>query len=157
VVATTRAERQQRSRGAIWRGGHRDGARHRGPLAFLAVASVVGHSVDGQSEAIGPAASNAARALESRPASSWGVEGPALCHGYADVLQSTSSPQAASAVTGMFSVRHRFGFQYATHENATDDPGVLNGACGTALALADCSAIPAPAVPDKWDALLLLS
>lgn len=103
------------------------------------------------------AASNAARAMEARSASGWDVEGPTLCHGYAGVLQSTGSPQAASVVTGMFSVRRRFGFQYATHENAMDDPGFLNGACGAALALADCSAIPAPAVPDRWDALLLLS
>lgn len=103
------------------------------------------------------AASDAARSLEARPAARWDAEGPALCHGYAGVLQSTGSWQAASAITGLFSARHRFGFQHVAQEKTVDDPGFLNGACGAALALADCSAIPAPAVRDKWDALLLLS
>lgn len=107
--------------------------------------------------ALTQAASGAARSLEDRADTSWDVEGPALCHGYAGVLQSTGSWKAASAVTRLFSARNRFGFQHVARQQTADDPGFLTGASGAALALADCSAIPAPHVPDKWDALLLLS
>lgn len=192
-----------------------------GPLAFLALASIAGYTVDQQPEAIGEAASwllhwrtpaldwpphitgteldsgtatpapgrrdawcygtpgiaraiilagqalgspaltqaarEAARALENRPDSRWDVDGPTLCHGYAGVLQSTGSWKATSAITRLFSARHRFGFQHVTRQETADDPGFLTGACGTALAMADCSAIPVPEVADRWDALLLLS
>lgn len=108
--------------------------------------------------ALARAASDAVSSLEARPSSRWDTEGPALCHGYAGVLQSTASCQAAAAVTALFSARHRFGFQHAVRGSAADDdPGYLTGASGAALALADHAGIPAPAVADKWDALLLLS
>lgn len=103
------------------------------------------------------AARESARTLENRPDPHWDVEGPTLCHGYAGVLQSTGSGKAVSALVRLFSPRHRFGFQHVTREEAIDDPGFLTGACGAALALADCSALPASGVTDKWDALLLLS
>lgn len=109
------------------------------------------------SPALTQTAGEAARAFEDRPDSRWDVEGPGLCHGYAGVLQSTGSLKAAAAVTRLFSTRRRFGFQHVTLQHTADDPGFLTGACGAALALADHSAIPAPDVPDRWDALLLLS
>ena len=103
------------------------------------------------------AASDAVNALDARPSSAWDVDGPALCHGYAGVLQSTASGQAAESVTGLFSPRHRFGFQHLAGQSARDDPGFLTGAAGAALTLADHGGLPAPSVTDKWDALLLLS
>lgn len=107
--------------------------------------------------ALARASRDAAISLEVRPASRWDADGPALCHGYAGVLQSSGSSQAAAAVTAFFRPRHRFGFQRLAEGGAADDPGFLTGACGAALALADHAGIPAPAVADRWDALLLLS
>ncbi|MGH3275737.1 MAG: lanthionine synthetase C family protein [Streptosporangiaceae bacterium] len=103
------------------------------------------------------AASAAITSLAARPAGQWDVEGPALCHGYAGVLQSTSAAQAAQAVTTLFDPGQRFGFRHVADQAATDEPGFLVGAAGIALALADHGDLPAREVPARWDALLLLS
>ncbi len=107
---------------------------------------------------LGEAADSALNTLTTRPPSRWDVDGPALCHGYAGVLQATHSDQAAAAVTALFDDRDRFGFPHAAKRSETnEDPGFLTGAVGAALALADHAAIPGPHVADPWDALLLLS
>ncbi|HUY47367.1 MAG TPA: hypothetical protein VMV92_16815 [Streptosporangiaceae bacterium] len=100
------------------------------------------------------AASAALTSLTARPGSQWDIEGPALCHGYAGVLQSTGAVQAAEAVTSLFDPQHRFGFRHVADQAAKDEPGFLVGA---ALALADHGQLPAGEVPARWDALLLLS
>ncbi len=41
--------------------------------------------------------------------------------------------------------------------SARDEPGLLTGAAGTALALADHGQLPTPTAPARWDSLLLLS
>jgi hypothetical protein len=102
------------------------------------------------------AASTALSSLQARPSSRWDVHGPALCHGYAGVLQAAASDQAATAAAALYSDRHRFGF-HQPGQPGKDDPGFLTGAAGAALALADHGALPAPPVADRWDALLLLS
>jgi hypothetical protein len=108
--------------------------------------------------AFSEAADTALRTLTARPATRWDVEGPALCHGYAGVVQAAHEDQAAAAITALFNDSVPFGFSSAGKPPATsDDPGLLTGAAGAALALADHAAIPAPQVADPWDALLLLS
>ncbi len=68
------------------------------------------------------------------------------------------SPQAASALTTTFDPRHAFGIRHHHHGATSDDPGLLTGAAGAALALADYGDLPqASTVITRWDALLLLS
>lgn len=108
-------------------------------------------------------ATRAAETMSNRPVISWDTEGPALCHGHAGVLQSTATTSqqtahlAATAATAAHSDHHRFGFQNPCPDAPQDQPGLLTGAAGVALALADHGNLPAPAVPTRWDALLLLS
>jgi hypothetical protein len=112
----------------------------------------------------GQVADTAITALAARPADSWDTEGLALCHGTAGILQSATSHQntaaadlAASTVTAAVNPRHTFAIQNTRNQIASDDPGLLTGAAGIALALADHGGIPAPATPTRWDAALLLS
>lgn len=108
--------------------------------------------------ALDETAYHARNALTARPAACWDVDGPALCHGYAGVLQATHDDQAATAVTALFSDGTRFGFpDDAKRPQTSQNPGFLTGAAGSALALADHGAIPATHVADPWDALLQLS
>jgi lantibiotic biosynthesis protein len=109
------------------------------------------------------AANAAITSLADRPTEQWDVEGPTLCHGHAGVLQSASASRtvtaerAATAARSGFDPAHRFAFQHLGDDSANDTPGFLVGAAGVALALADHGGLPAPAVPTRWDALLLLS
>jgi hypothetical protein len=64
---------------------------------------------------------------------------------------------AASVVTAMFDSRQAFAVQNLHHHTASDDPGLLTGAAGIALALADNGGLPAPKIPTQWDAALLLT
>ena len=80
------------------------------------------------------------------------------------MLQSTATlrpeiaDRAAAAVAARFTPRQPFGFQHYPGQGATsDEPGLLTGAAGIALALADHGALQAPAVPTGWDSVLLLS
>ncbi|WP_283132821.1 lanthionine synthetase C family protein [Rhizohabitans arisaemae] len=108
--------------------------------------------------ALGEAADNARSALIARLAACWDVAGPALCHGYAGVLQATRDDQAAAAVIALFNNSDRFGFPRAAKPSETsEDPGFLTGAAGAALALADHGAIPAAPGADPWEVLLLLA
>ncbi|MGH3900481.1 MAG: lanthionine synthetase C family protein [Pseudonocardiaceae bacterium] len=101
--------------------------------------------------------------LSDRPADLWDVEGPTLCHGYAGVLQSTTTSQggtgdsAATAVTEVFNPELTFAFQHLHNGLPSDEPGLLTGSAGVALALADHGQLPEPPVPARWDSLLLLS
>ena len=102
--------------------------------------------------------------LAGRAAEHWDADGPTLCHGYAGVLQSTATlrpviaDRAAAAVAAGFTPQQPFGFQHHPGQGATsDEPGLLTGAAGIALALADHGALQAPAVPTRWDSVLLLS
>jgi len=109
------------------------------------------------------AGDTAIASLAERPAELWDVEGPTLCHGHAGVLQSAANSQgntadrAATAVTGAFNPRLAFAFQHLENGSAADEPGLLTGSAGVALALADHGQLPAPPVPTRWDSLLLLS
>jgi lantibiotic biosynthesis protein len=107
----------------------------------------------------------AVAALTDRPARTWDVTGPTLCHGYAGVLQAASltgaratATRAAEAITAAFdpglpfAVPHHINDQH--HENR---PGFLTGAAGVALALADHAQLPATPVTTGWEAMLLLS
>lgn len=99
--------------------------------------------------------------LADRAPQTWDVEGPTLCHGYAGVLQSGAvlphlAEQAANALTGCFDPTSRFGFQHHEHGQRRDNPGLLTGAAGAALALADAF-LPAPAHASRWSVLLNLS
>jgi len=81
--------------------------------------------------------------LAQRPGH-WDVEGPTLCHGYAGVLRAADAmhdtalaKHAAAAVTDAFDSTRCFAFGHITGSAATDRPGFLTGAAGTALALAE--------------------
>jgi hypothetical protein len=110
------------------------------------------------------AARDALRLLAERPGH-WDVEGPTLCHGYAGVLRAADAmhntvvaKQAAIAVTDAFDPTRRFGFAHVAGSTATDRPGFLTGAAGTALTLAEHATFPVPeGLRTTWDALLLLS
>jgi hypothetical protein len=107
-------------------------------------------------------ANTALTALTARPALRWDTEGPALCHGSAGVLQCAAdypitADLAASALIAAFDPRHTFAVQNIHNQTASDDPGLLTGAAGVALALADHGGIPAPETSTRWDAALLLS
>jgi hypothetical protein len=66
--------------------------------------------------------------------------------------------QAATAVTDAFNSTRRFGFAHVAGSTATDRPGFLTGAAGTALALAEHGMFTVPeGLRTAWDALLLLS
>ncbi len=97
----------------------------------------------------------------ARPPQQWDVEGPTLCHGYAGVLQAAvAAPladRAAAGVVAFYDPATAFGFQHQDGQKPTDNAGLLTGAAGIALALADHAHIPAPDVHTRWDALLLLS
>ncbi|MGH3190107.1 MAG: lanthionine synthetase LanC family protein [Streptosporangiaceae bacterium] len=101
------------------------------------------------------ASTTALDSLAQRPPGQWDTEGPALCHGTAGVLQSAkTSPALADASASQLTQKigqeeDPFGF--------TASPGLLTGAAGTALALADHGQLPAPPGCSSWDALLLLS
>ncbi|MGQ0775496.1 MAG: lanthionine synthetase C family protein [Pseudonocardiales bacterium] len=109
------------------------------------------------------AGDTAIASLAERPAGLWDVAGPTLCHGYAGVLQSaatspgTTADRAAAAVTQAFDPRLPFAFQHLENGSAADEPGLLTGSAGVALALADHSQLPVPPVPTRWDAILLLA
>lgn len=95
-------------------------------------------------------------------AHNWDAEGPTLCHGHAGILQcATTSPptatRAANAVAAAFDAQHTFAFQHLHSAIPADDPGLLTGAAGIALALADRANHPTPAARTRWEALLLLS
>ncbi|WP_445548619.1 lanthionine synthetase LanC family protein, partial [Frankia sp. CiP1_Cm_nod2] len=112
--------------------------------------------------AVEEAARDALRLLAERPGH-WDVEGPTLCHGYAGVLRAADTihntavaKHAATAVTDAFDPTRRFGFAHVAGSTATDRPGFLTGAAGTALALAEHATFPVPeGLRTAWDALLL--
>ena len=101
--------------------------------------------------------------LAGRSAELWDAEGPTLCHGTAGVLQcaaasgAVTANRAAAAVTAAFSPQRTFAFQHLENNIASDKPGLLTGAAGVALALADHGDLPAAAVTTRWDSVLLLS
>jgi Lantibiotic dehydratase, N terminus len=82
---------------------------------------------------------------------------------HAGVLQCAASrhpevaSEAASAITMAFDAGRPFAIPHTDNGAIEDHPGFLTGAAGTALALAEHGRLPAPAVPDRWDCLLLLS
>lgn len=107
-------------------------------------------------------ADSALDTMAARDPETWDVEGPTLCHGYAGILQSAPATHpiakiAAEALTSTFDPAHPFGFQHLHHGQPHDNPGLLTGATGIALTLADHQQLPAPNAPASWDSLLNLS
>ncbi|MDQ0377629.1 lanthionine synthetase C family protein [Amycolatopsis thermophila] len=96
-----------------------------------------------------------AAAAMSRPGAG---EGPTFCHGDAGLLQITlrmgaASDVVAARVLAAFDPAARFGFRHLLRGGEwSDEPGLLQGAAGVALALASYAGNPAP-----WDAALMLS
>lgn len=108
-------------------------------------------------------ASNALKQLAERAPHAWDTDGPTLCHGLAGVLQATAqtSPStantAAKAIGDIFDPITAFGFQHYDGSQVLDEPGLLTGASGVALALADHTDMPTSGNPTRWDCLLNLS
>lgn len=108
------------------------------------------------------AADDALSSLAARGPSDWDVEGPTLCHGHAGVRQSAPAASrlassATEAIADCFDPATRFGFQHHERNQRHDNPGLLIGASGIALTLADAARLPTPASPIEWDQLLNLS
>jgi hypothetical protein len=70
-------------------------------------------------------------------AAGWDTEGPTICHGSAGVL-------LCAQAAGSSQSRLPFCFQHSDHGRATDEPGLLVGAAGIALALAEQGGLPPP-------------
>lgn len=86
-----------------------------------------------------------------------------MCHGHAGVLQCAVFRQpavasaTAQAIAAAFDASRLFAIPH-TENGATEDRlGLLTGAAGTALALAEHAHLPCSAVPTRWDSILLLS
>jgi lantibiotic biosynthesis protein len=114
-------------------------------------------------DALARAGDAAVASLASRPARTWDADGPTLCHGHAGILQCAASrhpavaSSAANTIISAFDTTRPFAIAH-TDQNAVEDrPGFLTGAAGTALALAEHGHLPSPAVPARWDCVLLLS
>ncbi|MGH3901617.1 MAG: lanthionine synthetase C family protein [Pseudonocardiaceae bacterium] len=102
-------------------------------------------------------------ALAARPGT-WDTEGPTLCHGSAGVLlcadvtgSTTTADAALKELTGQYDPRLPFFFQHRDHGQATNEPGLLVGAAGIALTLADRSELATYWAPTAWTAALLLA
>ncbi|ADD43263.1 lanthionine synthetase C family protein [Stackebrandtia nassauensis] len=107
-------------------------------------------------------AGNALHDFADRSPEQWDVDGPTLCHGYAGIVQSQPAKDpvtkaAVNEVAAAFDPESPFGFQHHDHGQTHDQPGLLVGAAGVALALADYRQLPAPSTPAPWDCLLHLS
>ncbi|MEO3859743.1 lanthionine synthetase LanC family protein [Acrocarpospora sp. B8E8] len=102
------------------------------------------------STAVRAVAEKAVATFTRRP-DTWDVIGPAICHGYAGVLQFlTACPGTSPEVRTVTAAQ--------VSRAAPEGPGYLYGAAGIALALADHAGLP-PELPDRvrWDTALLLS
>jgi lantibiotic biosynthesis protein len=114
-------------------------------------------------DALTRAGDAALASLVGRPASAWDAHGPTLCHGHAGVMQCAAgrhpaiAADAASTVTTAFDATRPFAIPHADGDAVEDRPGFLTGAAGAALALAEHGRLPSPAVPARWDCVLLLS
>ncbi|MGH3935967.1 MAG: lanthionine synthetase LanC family protein, partial [Pseudonocardiaceae bacterium] len=94
----------------------------------------------------------------------WDTEGPTLCHGSAGVLlcadvtgSTTTADAALKELTAQYDPRLPFFFQHRDHGQATNEPGLLVGAAGIALTLADRSELATYWAPTAWTAALLLA
>lgn len=103
------------------------------------------------------------RTLASRHPRDWDTEGPTICHGYAGVLQATArartsiTAHAAQQLTAAFNPEYAFAFRHHGNGTQADHPGLLTGASGIALVLADYGNLPSAEVPAPWDSVLLLA
>ncbi|MEU6712952.1 lanthionine synthetase C family protein [Nonomuraea sp. NPDC046802] len=128
-------------------------------------AAGIGRALIVAGDAIGDETISAAghTALDSLADRSWDTEGPTLCHGAAGVAQSATrdsgatAERAAEMVMAEFDPGLRFGWRHSDKGTEPDQPGLLIGAAGIALLLADLGGVAAPAVTTRWDAVLLLS
>lgn len=107
------------------------------------------------------AARRAIDALVNRSPHRWDVDGPALCHGHAGIVASTTrstlADSAAALVVAAFRSNRPPTSQHRDRGAGGADPGLLTGSAGIALAMADHGHIPAPEVTTRWNAALLLA
>ncbi|MEU8269004.1 lanthionine synthetase C family protein [Sphaerisporangium sp. NPDC049002] len=103
---------------------------------------------------------SAIAALSTR---AWDTEGPTLCHGSAGVLlcaqtigNTATARRADDALADQYDPALPFAFQHRDHGQATDEPGLLVGAAGIALTLADRSGLADRQVTTPWSAALLM-
>jgi hypothetical protein len=107
-------------------------------------------------------ADHAMRSLDARDPHHWDVEGPTLCHGHAGILQTARgypnlTEHAAARIIAGADPRHPVLVQHLDHGIVHNAPGLLTGAAGAALALADHAQLPTAAHTTHWDSILLLS
>ncbi len=108
-------------------------------------------------------ADHAMRTLAARDARNWDVEGPTVCHGYAGILQASHAypdlaENSAFQILAAADQSSTYLIQHTEQGASDDDPGLLTGAAGVALALADHADVPSSCVAStRWDSILLLS
>jgi hypothetical protein len=93
----------------------------------------------------------------------WDTEGPTLCHGSAGVAlcaRAAGSPATAGWATSELLAQCdpalAFFFRHSDHGVTADDPGLLTGAAGIALLLADQGGLAGSQTAASWTAALLL-
>jgi hypothetical protein len=119
-------------------------------------------------------AARAIRAVASRPLTGWGLSGPGFCHGEAGLLQvlrrfaaDLGDPAIAAAAARLttrlasrFDPAAPFGIRVADPDGVlTDQPGLLDGAAGIALALHPLPEAGPASLPawTPWDRAFLLA
>lgn len=109
------------------------------------------------------AAHQATRSLTVRNPITWDVEGPTLCHGSAGILAAADNlpdlaEPAARRIETAADPDHRYLIRHRERGAFEDDPGLLTGAAGVALVLADYAGLPSWATSaSRWNCILLLS
>jgi lantibiotic biosynthesis protein len=120
-------------------------------------------------------AARAIRAVASRPLAAWGLSGPGFCHGEAGLLQvlrrfaadladpaiAAAANRLATQLAARFDPVAPFGVRIADPDGVlTDQPGLLEGTAGIALALhvlPEARPASLPAATPPWDRMFLLA
>lgn len=93
----------------------------------------------------------------------WDAEGPTLCHGYAGILRCAAgidqgvAEHATAQIMQSLALERPFLVAHVEHGVSHDNPGLLTGAAGVALTLAELAELPSRPVTTPWDAVLLIA
>lgn len=113
-----------------------------------------------------PSVSHAGRqaiaSITDRSPNEWDAEGPTLCHGAAGILlvaarsnNESVARLAADHIANSRNQKRPFAFPHIEIGSRYDNPGLLTGAAGVALTLADHGRLLPPGTYARWDSTLL--
>ncbi|UGQ10490.1 lanthionine synthetase C family protein [Yinghuangia sp. ASG 101] len=102
--------------------------------------------------------------LAATHVAAWDTEGPTFCHGTAGILHASRrlghyrlADRATAATLAAFDHGHPYGIARVEHGRLLHEPGLLAGASGTALVLADFAGLLPRGKSGSWDSVMLLS